>query len=89
MKENLVPVIQRLVDEGISKGLIRPNVSRELLPYTHLSIVWGGIFIFRRFNLHLNPGELLIESVKYTLGGVLTSKGINTLLKKAGSFEKL
>jgi AcrR family transcriptional regulator len=87
LREKLVPRIQQLVDEGVAQGLIKDNVSREFLPYTYLSLVWGEVFLYRRFSLPINPGELLIQSIQHTLGGILTRQGVETLLQKGDAFE--
>ena len=88
LRERLVPRIQQLVDEGIAQGLIKDNVSREFLPYTYLSLVWGEVFLYRRYSLPFNPGELLVTSIKNTLGGILTEQGITTLLQKGDDFDR-
>lgn len=87
LREKLVPRIQQLVDEGVAHGLIKDNVSREFLPYTYLSLVWGEVFLYRRYSLPFNPGELLVTSIKNTLGGILTEEGIATLLQKGDDFD--
>ena len=88
LREKLVPRIQQLVDEGVAQGLIKDKVSREFLPYTYLSLVWGEVFLYRRYSLPFNPGELLVTSIKNTLGGILTEQGIATLLQKADDFDR-
>lgn len=87
VREKLVPIIQSLVDEGIEKGLVRSDVSRELLPYTYLSLVWGEVALYRRFSLPINPGELLVQSIQHTLGGILTRQGVETLLQKGDRLD--
>ena len=87
VREKLVPIIQRLVDEGVEKGLVRSDVSRELLPYTYLSLVWGEVALYRRFSLPINPGELLVKSIQHTLGGILTRQGVETLLQKGDRLD--
>ena len=87
LREKLVPRIQQLVDEGVEKGLVRSDVSRELLPYTYLSLVWGVVALYRRFSLSINPGELLVQSIQHTLGGILTRQGVETLLQKGDRFD--
>jgi AcrR family transcriptional regulator len=88
LREKLVPRIQQLVDEGIAQGLIKDKVSREFLPYTYLSLVWGEVFLYRRYSLPFNPGELLVTSIKNTLGGILTEQGVATLLQKGDDFDR-
>jgi AcrR family transcriptional regulator len=81
VREKLVHIIQKLFDEGVSKGLIKESVSRDLIPYTYISLVWGIIVLYRRFNLEINPGELLVQSIHHTFGGILTSRGLETIMR--------
>lgn len=81
VREKLVHIIQTLFDEGVSKGLIEESVSRDLIPYTYISLVWGIIVLYRRFNLEINPGELLVQSIHHTFGGILTRRGLETIMK--------
>jgi AcrR family transcriptional regulator len=82
IREKLVRIVQQLYDEGVSQGLVKADVSREILPYTFMCLVWGEVVLYRRADLGFNPGELLIHSIRYALDGVLTERGIQVLLRE-------
>lgn len=82
IREKILWIVQQLYDEGVAEGLVKTEVSRDFLPYTYMTLIWGEVVLYRSADLEFNPGELLMHSIKYTLDGVLTDKGSQILLGK-------
>ncbi len=78
-RNKTVEIVRGLVDEGITAGLVRRDLSKEFLPYFYLTVVEGAIRMYDIAGLSISREMLFSQSIKLTCVGILTDMGKDAL----------
>jgi len=75
IRDKIICMAGKYLDRGIQDGMIRSDVSKEILPYI-IAIIVEGIFQLHRYSgIRVKGDELFKEAMKMIYEGILTAKG--------------
>ncbi len=82
IRKKVIHMVGHYLEKGIQEGMLRPNVSKNVLPYI-IAIIVEGIFQLDRFTeVHVGGDELFKEAMQMIYEGILTQEGRKVFIGK-------
>jgi len=74
LRQKVVELVIQLIHEGVEAGVLRKDISVEILPYYYMNMIEGAVKLHEHRPIPIGIAEFLKESLKISLKGVLTEE---------------